>query len=157
MWAGGDHTLIPHFSLGSSQAGGAAGSQGIFSSTFRNLCPTACSLLLICTGKSAPGSCGHWREGHDPGLLMDVLGQRNPQPQQLQGENSSASTQIPPGRAALAFPRAEPGTAAQILLQPGNHCSLSLQPLSLLLSLLPAQEARASSPGLLLWFPLVLQ
>lgn len=88
------------------------------------------------------------------------MGQRNPRPQRLQGENSSDSAQIPPGRAGLAFPRAEPGTAAKILIQPGHHSSLSLQPLSLLQSLLPAlfqKPDQAGAQGLLLWFPLMLR
>lgn len=90
---------------------------------------------------------------------MDALRQRNLRPQQLQGENSSDSAQIPPGRAGLGFPRAEPGTAAKILIQPGNHSSLSLQPLSLLQSLLPALFQKpewAGAQELLLWFPLML-
>lgn len=103
---------------------------GAFSSSFRNLYPTACSLPSFAPGNLLLAHVGAWREGHDPGWVRDVLGQRNPQPQQLQGENSSGSTQIPPGRAGLAFPRAEPGTAAKTLIQPGNHSSLSLQPLS---------------------------
>lgn len=56
----------------------------------------------------APGNLllahvGAWRAGRDPGRVMDVLGQRNPWPQQLQGENSSDSAQFPLRESGTGF------------------------------------------------------
>lgn len=106
-----------------------------FSSSFRNLYPTASFAL----GKNLLlAHVGAWREGHDPGWVMDALGQRNLHPQQLQGENSSECTN-PPREG-----RTEPGTAAKIPF----HSMKPFQPESAgLQSLLPALFPNPAWPG----------